>query len=144
MLEAPLIVEFGVPNHGWLPVKFCAGSFHLELDVSDVPANQLEALCEALVVVQAGGTAQVAWFLEPAECWFYFENLSGNITLTIVEKASRGHVPLHLIRLIGTAKELLIPFAQALRKFNTRAYGEPHWPKLDKLRLNQLSSILQN
>ncbi|RZJ92774.1 MAG: hypothetical protein EOO60_06890, partial [Hymenobacter sp.] len=54
-------VAFGRPEHGWLPVMFQAGDFQLEFFASNVPANPLESLCEALAVVPAGGRSKVMW-----------------------------------------------------------------------------------
>ena len=42
-------IDFGVPEHGWLLINFRFGDFSLELDVSDVPADPMEQLCDALI-----------------------------------------------------------------------------------------------
>lgn len=119
---APTVtVEFGEPEHGWLPVAFRIDDFRLELESSDVPINPLEALLEALTVVPAGGSASVLWYLEPAECWFNFENQSGIIILTITEKANHSQVPTQLFRFAGSVKELLIPFYKALKQFTAHS-----------------------
>lgn len=54
-----LFVEFGQPEHGWLPVTFKMGEFELAFHASDVSVNPLDSLCEALAVVPAGDSAKV-------------------------------------------------------------------------------------
>lgn len=138
------IVEFGEPARGWLPVVFSIGDFCLELESSDVPSNPLEAVLEALTIVPAGGSASVLWYLEPAECWFNFENQLDIVTLTITEKASHSQVPILLFRFVGSVQELLIPFYKALKQFTAHSYSETHWPKIANARVARLGQLLQN
>jgi hypothetical protein len=138
-----ITVSFGEPYRGWLPVALCANTFELSLAVSAIPANPLDSLCEALVVVAAGGNAQVLWNLEPAEYWFNFENQAGAIMLTIAKRSSH-HLPLNQVcQLPGTAKEVLAPFYLALTRFAAHSYSEAHWPQLAKARLAHLGYLLK-
>jgi hypothetical protein len=139
-----ITIDLGEPQYGWLPVTFCAETFELVLDASAVPINPLEALCEMLAVVVAGGSARVQWPLEPAECWFDFENQAGDIVLTITERPSRTHPLTQVFRVAGTSKQVLMPFLRALSQFTARSYSETHWPKLSKHKLAQLNQLLKN
>lgn len=136
-------IDFGEPTHGWLPVTFYAEAFELAFRASAVPANPLESLCEVLAVAAAGGSARVLWLLEPAECWFDFENRAGEIVLTITERPSRTRPLTHVFQTSGTSKQVLIPFLRALTRFAALPYEEAHWPKLPKHKLAQLTQLLK-
>ncbi len=121
-----------------------AGAFELALYASDILTNPLESLCEALAIVAAGSSARVLWYLEPAECWFDFENQAEEVVLTSTERPSRNRLPTQVFQVSGTSKEALRPLYQALTQFAAHAYSEVHWPTLAKDRLAQLGELLKN
>jgi hypothetical protein len=137
-------VEFGRPEHGWLPVTFEAGEFKLEFDVSDVPINPLDLLCEALTVVPAGGSAKVMWHLEPAVYWFAFEKHTDGVTLEITEAASYNQPSTYLLQLTGSAQAILRPFYKALTAFAANQYSEAQWPVIAKSRLKPIGQLLRS
>jgi hypothetical protein len=140
----PVLVHFGQPKHGWLPVTFQAGAFRLAFAASDVPANPLDSLCEALAVVPVGGSAKVMWHLEPAVYWFAFENQAGEVMLEITEAPRYNQPGTCLLRLTGTARTVLRPFYKALTAFVAHQPGEAHWPVIAKSRLNQIGQLLRS
>jgi len=143
-LSSPVLVHFGQPKHGWLPVTFQAGAFQLVFYASHVPANPLESLCEALAVVPAGGSAKVMWNLEPDIYWFTFENQAGEVTLEITEAPRHNQPGTYLLRLTGTVHAVLRPFYKALTAFTAHQHSEAHWPVIAKSRLNQLGQLLRS
>ena len=143
-LSSPVFVHFGQPKHGWLPVTFQAGEFHLEFYASHIPANPLESLCEALAVVPAGGSARVMWNLEPAVYWFAFENLRGEITLEITEAPRYNQPGICLLRLKGNIRTILHPFYRALTALATPEFNEAHWPVLAASKLKQIGQLLRS
>lgn len=139
-----LFVEFGQPEHGWLPVTFKAGEFELAFDASDVPANPLDLLCEALAVVPAGGSAKVMWHLEPAVYWFAFEQHADGVALEITEASGYNQPGICLLQLTGSVQAVLRPFYKALTAFAAYRYSEPHWPALAASRLKPLGQLLRS
>jgi hypothetical protein len=143
-LFSPVFVRFGQPKHGWLPVAFEAGAFHLEFYASHIPANPIESLCEALAVVPAGGSARVMWNLEPAVYWFAFENLSGEITLEITEAPGHNQPGTCVLSLTGNTRTILRPFYRALTVLATSEFSEAHWPVLAASKLKQIGQLLRS
>lgn len=136
-------VAFGRPEHGWLPVMLQAGDFQLEFFASNVPANPLELLCEALAVVPVGGSAKVMWHLEPAIYWFVFEKDTAEVTLEILEAPRHNQPGTCLLRLTGSMQDILHPFYNALAEFASHKFSEKHWPALATNSVKQLSKLLR-
>jgi hypothetical protein len=147
MLDAPshpVLVHFGQPEHGWLPVLFQASTFKLDFCASNVPTNPLDALCEALAVVPIGGSATVMWHLEPAIYRFVFENQAGEVTLEITEAPAYNKPSTCLLRLTGSVRTILLPFYKALAAFAGHKFSEAHWPVLAASRLKRLGQLLRS
>jgi hypothetical protein len=139
-----VFVKFGQPAHGWLPVMFQAGTFQLAFNASDVPANPLELLCEALAVVPAGGSAEVIWHLEPAIYRFSFEKQVEEIILEIIEAPKYSKPGTCVLQLTGSVRSILFPFYKALTAFAAHQYGEAQWPALAASRLKLIRQLLRS
>jgi hypothetical protein len=141
-LQNKLIVRFGVPEHGWLPVYVKADDFELELDVSDVPVNPLEELCSALTLVLQGASAEVSWHLEPDWYYFQFDHNDELITLTISEYSYNVPGRTEIIRLTGSIALVVLPFYRALKSLVIP--GEEAWPAIEQAKLDKLTMLLKN
>jgi hypothetical protein len=114
--------KFGLLEHGWLPVFFKTEDFTLELDASDVPVNPLDELCNALIAVMQGGTAEAGWHLEPVWYWFRFETFKETVSLSISENIW-GHEKLEKFRITDTLETIVWPFYKALKGISSLDYG---------------------
>jgi len=83
MKNKKLTLEFGVPEHGWLPIKIAFNDFSLEFEASDVPANPIDQLISSLISVTKGLKAEVWWHLEPAYYYFEFERFGEEYKINI-------------------------------------------------------------
>lgn len=133
---------FGRPEHGWLPVNFQAEGFHLELDVSDVPINPLDELCNALINVAHGESADVNWHLEPAWYHFHFEPNDEAITLIILASERYGLKSVVQFSITGTYESIIKPMYRALKSFVTTDYGTD-WPASDLARIKKLTEVVK-
>jgi len=97
-MKEPLIITFGKPHHGWLPVTFRAGSVNLEIEASDVLNNPLDELYNSIKRLLEHKTGEVTWWLEPYTYFFYFERTGPkDFRLTISEaddiEGKRSYMP---------------------------------------------------
>lgn len=128
-MEEPLIITFGMPHHGWLPVKFSAGTVNLEFDASDVVNDPLNELYISLRRLIEHKTGEVTWWLEPYTYFFYFERTGPDeFRLTISEADDIEGKRELLTVLDGSYKQMLAPMRKALLKFCDFDYEETHWP----------------
>jgi hypothetical protein len=135
-------VTFGIPKHGWLPVKFQDQDFQLDFDASDVLNDPIEELYDAITKIQDNECRQITWWLEPGAYFFDIEKQGRNITLIIREtvdlhndKAEKEVI--HTIS--GDDSRIIKPLQDALKTFCSFPYDEDQWPyKLDKNKIETL------
>ncbi len=128
-MEEPLLITFDMPHHGWLPVRFAAGSVKLEFDASDVLNDPLNELCISIKRLLENKTGEVTWWLEPYTYFFYFERTGAkDFRLTISEAEGIDERKQTLAVINGTYKELIVPMRKALVKFCDFEYEGIHWP----------------
>ena len=137
-----LIVGFGIPEHGWLPVEIKEQNYSLLLDASDVPVNPLDELCNALISIAHGGNADVNWHLEPAWCHFHFETSNKVVTLTILMSKRYGLKTDAQFSTTGTFDSLIMPFYRTLKSFVTTDYGTD-WPAVDSVKIAKLTELIK-
>jgi hypothetical protein len=136
-------IAFGIPQHGWLPVIFSAGAFRLEMNVSNVPTNPIESLCDALISALLGIDAEVRWNLEPDEYWFQFKIKDSNILLTIIERTDNPRNSTPKLNLTGDFKSLILPLYRGLKKFASYSYSEANWSSLSETTIEKLTTLVR-
>jgi len=137
-------VEFGNPYHGWLPVSLAAGQFELEIEASNVPANPIYLLVDALQKALVGLESAVWWHLEPSGYYFNFIPL-GNEECTLKITYTNGVAPekvKNVFEMQGSFKQILLPFWRAVRKFDSHGYSEHHWPETPTDDLYKLTTLI--
>ena len=141
-MDNTILIFFGIPKHGWLPIDFHYKDFHLDFDASDVLNDPVEELYNAVTKLTDNERRRVAWWLEPAAYFFDFERSGQNIILSIIETEdlhNESSDKTLLIKIIGDDREIIEPFRIALRNFSLHTYEENRWQyKLDKDKIESL------
>jgi hypothetical protein len=133
----------GQPAHGWLPLSLCVDAFELTLDVSDVPINPVEELCNCLYLVLKGGEASVWWHLEPTWYQFHLEPRLGKVLLSIWQAARYQRADVKVLQYTGDFNSLILPFYRALKQFISLPISEQDWPTIDEEKLRQLTELVR-
>ncbi|RFP66963.1 hypothetical protein D0N36_00285 [Hymenobacter lapidiphilus] len=140
-------VEFGEPNHGWLPVRIETTDFELAFEASDVPLNPISQLAAALRLVVADailGETLVWWHLEPSGYYFSFARLNEQLELTIwYAENDRAARSLHS-RTVGSMDDIMLPFYRAIKRFASYEYNESDWPQLEPGEIRWLRQVVKN
>lgn len=135
-------LNFGNPEHGWLPVEFKYGEFELDFDASDVPKIPTDLLCESHVSILKGFESKMNWFLEPGH--YLFEFIPNGVRIDLLISASRDSI----IKQKGSKKisgdfdSIILPMYRALKKFNTIEFNELDWEKIDRIKLDELTELI--
>lgn len=138
--------KFGVPHHGWLPVKVTVGDFYLEMEASDVPVNPINILISSLTRTLSGFESEVWWHLEPASYYFSFasegeDNYKFTISFADVDSVSSKRQ--HIFETSGNKNEIILPFWRAVKEFASHSYLEPHWPETYEGWIDQLTTMVK-
>ncbi|RPD44381.1 hypothetical protein DNI29_22010 [Hymenobacter sediminis] len=136
-------VLFGQPEHGWLPLTLSVDTFTLALDVSDVPTNPVEELCDCLTLVLQGMEASVWWHLEPTWYRFHFEPTPREVLFSIGKSASARGAATNVLQHTGNVESIVLPFYRAFKQFTSRAIAEEHWPTVDQEKVNRLTDVVR-
>ncbi len=128
-MKEPLVLTFGEPHHGWLPVVCKAASLNLQFEASAVLNEPLEELYAAIKRVLAYKSGPVTWWLEPDAYFFYIERTGPkDFRLTVSEADDIDKERRELLVLEGSYKELIAPVRKALLAFCDLEYEKKHWP----------------
>ena len=123
-------INFGIPEHGWLPVNFKYNAFDLNFDVSDALNNPLEELNYVVTKLKDNEQQRITWWLEPVAYFFDIKVKEGNYILNIIRTNDlhneKGEQEV-LITITGNEENIIEPFRIALRQFFTITYEEIHW-----------------
>src|SRR5690349_18774395 len=145
-MDNSILVGFGNPEHGWLPVDFSHREFQLEFSASDVLNNPIQELFDTLMELRANNAGQITWWLEPGAYFFHFEQKGTQYALTIAETDNlhnKSRETTIIKSISGNYKQIVIPFIKALIEFSSKTYGENHWPyRIDGLGIRQLKALL--
>lgn len=137
-----ILVTFGTPEHGWLPVDFHYNDFNLEFEASFVLNDPIEELYNVVTELQNNEQKRVTWWLEPAAYFFDFEQKNDTCTLTIIDTDdlhNENDEKVVLNKLTGDGQKIIDPFRFALKQFASQSYEEKHWPYfLDKTKIENL------
>lgn len=145
MKSEKIIIEFGIPEHGWLPIVFEHLDYHLEFEISNVPLDPMEQLCEALIQINKGITEpnQIIWHLEPY-CYYLQLIISDEEYKAIILESDEFNSPRKVTKEIaGSFDEIILPLYRALKKFWSQSYKEPHWDELDATRIHELTNLIK-
>lgn len=136
-------VLLGEPAHGWLPLTLNVDGVVLELDVSDVPVNPVEELCECLGLVFQGVEASVWWHLEPTWYQFHFAPTPREVVFSIWKSTSHQGAVTNVLQHTGDIGSVILPFYRAFKHFNSRIINEKHWPRTAPEKVSRLAEAVR-
>ena len=143
MTKKKVQIEFGLPEHGWLPVDLRHGDFELNFVTSDVPVNPIDQLISGIRQITKGIKAEVWWHLEPEEYYFDFDMKGAEYNLRIFfVKNERAEKEL-IYETQGEYEDIVMPFYRPIKNFLTRTIEEPHWPKTDRNEIEKLTETVR-
>ncbi|RSZ60744.1 hypothetical protein HF313_18405 [Massilia atriviolacea] len=126
---APIKISHQPPRHGWMAVTLSVGAQVVEIDASDVPNNPVADLLEAIDLAAHGTPSRVWWHLEPDGYFMYFTPQGGAVHFRIDfahdSDAARAQT---VAQASGSRAQVLLPFWRFVRKVQSLAYAQPHWP----------------
>jgi hypothetical protein len=136
-----LRIDFGEPEHGWLPVNIYSGDFRLDLDASDVPINPIGSLISAILQVTQGNEVTSSWHLEPAYYHMKFSKKGDIYALAILfaeNEIDKGEL---IFETTGTFDSVILPLCRGIKEFLAKTYDELHWPRTDVNEIEKLSVL---
>ncbi len=138
-MDNSILIRFGTPKHGWLPVVFHHKNFQLHFEASDGLNDPIGELFSA---VTQNGLLRVTWWLEPAAYFFDIDKDGDNVTVNIMETEDIHDETVTeklLAEIVGSKMEIIDPILNSLRQYSSKDYDENHWPyKLEKEKLKNL------
>jgi len=143
MKKEKLKIELGVPEHGWLPINLAFGSFDLQFESSDVPANPIDQLVISLRSVIKGIKTEVRWHLEPKGYYFEFEKISNEYYLNISFTNSDDSERKKIFQINGNSESLILPIYRAIKKFTDHPHDSQNWPLTDKVEIEKLTELIK-
>lgn len=137
-------IEFGNPDHGWLPIRFSHKDFSIELDVSDVPIDPIAQLCDTLIELFNGiiDPSLVVWHLEPYCYYLKLGRLDNEYIAEILESDDLNSPIKPTIEIVGTFEEIILPLFEALKKFWSKSVNSPHWEEQDPKKIEKLTQLI--
>lgn len=142
-----LNIEFGIPEHGWLPMSFSYKDFKIELEISDIPVDPMEQLCNSLIEINKNiqKPNRVLWHLEPYCYYLQLLKLEENkYKVIILESEKPEGKPRVTNEISGAFEEMVYPFYKALKDFCSKSYKSPHWGQLDAKRIDELTNLIKD
>ena len=139
-----VVFHLGEPRHGWLQVRLKLGSKEFEFPCSDAVNNPLGDLVDALYATASGHEASVLWFLEPGGYWFDFGSTGDRVEVRIYLGESMTGADRQLeASLEGPRSDVLLPFLRSVQRLAASPLNQPHWPPLDRTRLDKVRELLR-
>ena len=138
-------IEFGIPEHGWLPTKLNYRDYQLELEISDVPLDPMVQLCDTLIQISKGikEPNRIIWHLEPYCYYLQLMITDGQYKATILE-SDEFDSPIKITKeIIGSFDEIVLPLYRGLKKFWSQSFKSPHWDELDSKRIEELTDLIK-
>lgn len=140
-----LKLVFGTAHHGWLPTLLTYNDFVLEIEISDVPVDPMEQLCTTLIQLMKGirEPIKVIWHLEPYCYYLQLENVITCYKVKLLESKD-FESPMTLTKEIeGSFENMILPLYRAVKAFDSQAYNDPHWERLDEDRVAELTKLMK-
>lgn len=143
--KSKIEVEFGIPEHGWLPTVLKFQDYKLEIEISDVPRNPMTQLCDSLIQLVKGinNPEVIPWHLEPYCYHLQFKKVDTNFELAILESENNNGPTKLTFEIKGEFETVIMPFYRGLKKFNSKSYKTPHWDEFDGNRINELTKLIK-
>ncbi len=145
-MSMKLKIEFGTPEHGWLLMNFQWQDFNLELDLSIVPADPMEQLCDTLIQISSGirNPSKIIWHLEPYCYFFELKKLEESYKVRISKSDEFESKPVEVIKEFeGNYDQIILPLYRGIKKFNSYSYKKPHWNEMDSKRIQKLTQQIK-
>ncbi|GAA4273641.1 hypothetical protein U6A24_18270 [Aquimarina gracilis] len=139
-------IEFGIPENGWLFTKFQWEDFRLEMDLSNVPADPIAQLCDALIEINSGMRIpiRILWSLESYHYYFQLEQKKDIYKVIIFKSDTIQSRPLEVVKEFeGDYDQIILPLYRAVKKFNSYSYSKPHWEEMDSKRILKLTNLIK-
>ena len=143
--ENKIIIEFGVPEHGWLPTTFKFGDYQLELEISDVPLDPMVQLCDALIQINKGikEPNRIIWHLEPYCYYLQLMIVDGQYKVVILESDEFDSLSTATKEILGSFEAIILPLYRGLKKFWSQSFKKPHWDELNPKRIDELTNLIK-
>ena len=138
-------IQFGIPEHGWLPTVFKFKDFELELDISDVPLNPMNQLCDSLIQLLKGIDEPdiVLWHLEPYCYYLKLKRIGENYKAIILESENYDSPTKLTFEAKGNLKSIVLPIYRSLKNFHSKAYLSPNWDLIESVRIEELKLLIE-
>lgn len=143
MKKDKLNIDFGTPEHGWLPVKIAFNEFRLAFEASDVPANPMDQLISSVRSVIKGIKTEVWWHSEPQGYYLELEKFSDDYTLTISLAKSEDSDRETIFKVNGSYNSLIMPIYRAIKKLADKKHDPQNWHTIDKTELEKLTGLVK-
>lgn len=142
--QSKIEIEFGIPDHGWLPIVFKFEDYKLDIEISDVPRNPMTQLCDSLIQLVKGinNPDIIPWHLEPYCYQVQFKKTDANFEVAILESENIDGPTKLTFEKKGEFETVIMPFYRGLKKFNSNSYKSPHWDELDSNRIKELTELV--
>jgi len=135
-------LNLGNPKNGWLPIELKSTDFELEFNVSNIPENSTDKLCESLILAMKGIETEICWNLEP-ECYFFeLKQIGKGIDLNISKSGGISENRNLIYELTGDFESVILPMYRSLKKFSTLEFNKTDWEKIDQIKLNKLTELV--
>ncbi len=140
-----LHVEFGIPEHGWLPTIFQYQDYKLELEISDVPLDPMVQLCDALIEINKGikEPSIIIWHLEPYCYYLQLMTVDRQYKAVILESDEFESLSKVSKEILGSFESIILPLYRGLKKFWSQSYNKPHWDELNSERIDELTKLIK-
>ncbi|MEE9362137.1 MAG: hypothetical protein V3U92_06015 [Cellulophaga sp.] len=138
-------IEFGTPEHGWLPTTLNYKDYQLELEISDVPLDPMVQLCDALIQINKGikEPNRIIWHLEPYCYYLQLMIIEGQYKATILESDEFDSPTKTTKEISGSFDEIILPLYRGLKTFWSQSFKKPHWDELDSKRIEELTDLIK-
>lgn len=118
-------LEFGKPEHGWLPVRIVCSECKLCFHASDVPADPIMQLENVLSSVLTGGNGEVWFHLEPGGYYLSIKNENDLFRITLdcsIDSTEERRE--RIFEFLGSFDDTIVPAWKSLQKLRSRNYSE--------------------
>ena len=138
-------LEFGIPNHGWLPILFKFADFKLEIEISDIPLNPMTRLCDSLIQLLKGINQPeiIPWHLEPHCYYLQLKKTDTNYKVIILESKNLNSPTKSVFETNGNFKTIILPIYRSLKKFYSKAYQPPDWERIETRKIEELKRLIE-
>lgn len=144
-VHSKIDIEFGIPEHGWLPMSFRYQGFELELEISDVPQNPIVQLCDALIQINKGITrpTRIIWHLEPYCYYLQLELVKSRYKIIISESDELDATAKITKEIAGDFDSIVMPLYRGLKRFWSKESKPPHWEQPEPGKIKELTTLIK-